>query len=418
MRGLLGAVLWKLGAESCGRILTFIIFILAARSLGPAGFGQIAFALTLANLLYLLTEMGLHQAFLKEGSRLWENILGLKITGTALTVILLPLLSVSLGYSKNMALLVFLGGLWMAGNSWMDLFQCSLITSGKASRILSLILSHRLPVLGICIFLFYTSKETLHWGGAFSLGGILAFGLGALFARGAGFALWPSFSWRVWKGALRISFPIALTSFFGSLYFRLDTLLLSRMRGDFETGLYAAPYRIFESLGFIPAAVLSVILPDLSRAAAKKDSFCEILSALLKTAGLFGFLLFAGLGAFSDFFMRILFGENYIPSAGLFRILLLANAILFMNAVLTHALVAAGAARYNARNTMLCAVFSLLANLILISRWGALGAAITTALTEILLFVLSLRSLRSLLERSIPWKSGKGFLWLLKSENE
>src|SRR3989338_4695615 len=66
---------------------------------------------------------------------------------------------------------------------------------------------------------------------------------------------------KVIKGAL----PYGLLAILGLIYFRIDTLLLSYMRGNFETGIYSAGYKFLEALVFIPSSLAIVLFPTLAK---------------------------------------------------------------------------------------------------------------------------------------------------------
>src|SRR2546428_13276869 len=58
--------------------------------------------------------------------------------------------------------------------------------------------------------------------------------------------------------------PFALTFVLTILYFKVDQPILYAIRGPEEAGWYAAAYKPFEALLFIPMTLLSVVFPVLS----------------------------------------------------------------------------------------------------------------------------------------------------------
>ena len=66
---------------------------------------------------------------------------------------------------------------------------------------------------------------------------------------------------RILKG----SFPYALLGVLGLLYFRVDTVLLSYIRGDTETGYYSLAYKFIDAVIFIPSAFGAVFFPYITR---------------------------------------------------------------------------------------------------------------------------------------------------------
>jgi len=66
---------------------------------------------------------------------------------------------------------------------------------------------------------------------------------------------------------LKESTPLALSSIFIALYFRVDSVILRAMQGERAVGLYAGIYRMFETFVLFAMTFRSVMFPVLSRAA-------------------------------------------------------------------------------------------------------------------------------------------------------
>jgi len=73
------------------------------------------------------------------------------------------------------------------------------------------------------------------------------------------------------KQLIKEAIPIAVASVFTVVYFRIDVLMLSFLRGDAEVGFYSAAYRLTDALVFLPAAFTTSTFPLMSKYF--KDSF-------------------------------------------------------------------------------------------------------------------------------------------------
>ena len=60
---------------------------------------------------------------------------------------------------------------------------------------------------------------------------------------------------RFWKRILPQALPFALTGLFTTIYFYIDSVLLSVMKGAEAVGWYNAPYRLIAVLLFIPTVI-------------------------------------------------------------------------------------------------------------------------------------------------------------------
>ena len=87
---------------------------------------------------------------------------------------------------------------------------------------------------------------------------LLAFGFGA------GLLPWA-------PGTFGTLVGIPVYAFIGNLYDRIDIVLLSRLAGNYATGVYSAAYRPLGTVQLVPYGVLYSLLPGLSRNAASGE---------------------------------------------------------------------------------------------------------------------------------------------------
>ena len=85
----------------------------------------------------------------------------------------------------------------------------------------------------------------------------LAMGLAAV--RSGGMAI--GASRRTWSVLTRLALPLGGALILNYLYFRLDILLLSWMKGEEEVGLYGLGYRVIEALIVLPGFLMLALFP-------------------------------------------------------------------------------------------------------------------------------------------------------------
>lgn len=174
--------------------------------------------------------------------------------------------------------------------------------------------------------------------------------------------------------------PIGIGVLLSALYFRLDVLLIERWSGTAAVALYNSVFRLIDALRLFPAAATAVALPALCRA-----SDARVLTRL--AAPLFGWAVVAALILWSiaPWLVPALYGEGYRDSVALFRILLLALPLMFLNYALTHQLI--GWHRHHAYAASCGAALAcnVALNVVLIPHFGAAGAAWATLWTELVL---------------------------------
>jgi len=179
--------------------------------------------------------------------------------------------------------------------------------------------------------------------------------------------------------------PFALTFVLTILYFKIDQPLVYAIRPHVEAGWYAAAYKPFEALLFIPMTLLSVVFPVLSVYFRERpQELTDAVSRFFKALLVIGWPIAVGLFVLAHPLTTMFL---YPQSEPALRILAFALAIGFVN----NAFIGALSASDRQLSFTWAAGWSLIANLalnlILIPFFGYIGASWATVLTEVVLGV-------------------------------
>jgi O-antigen/teichoic acid export membrane protein len=187
---------------------------------------------------------------------------------------------------------------------------------------------------------------------------------------------------------------------FSSVYFRIDTVMLSKMAPHNVVGWYGAAYRVFDMMNFFPYLFTVAVYPVLSRlwkedadqhrrAAQRSLEFMIVLSIPVAVGLIFG----------ARPLVAFFFGlESYGPTIVNLQILAVGLLFLFVDMVVGTTLMASDRQRQQAILALCAIPFNIGLNLFLIpyaqQRWGnaGIGSAVATVATEatIMVFWLSL----------------------------
>jgi polysaccharide transporter, PST family len=187
------------------------------------------------------------------------------------------------------------------------------------------------------------------------------------------------------RSVLRHSIPIWIAGFLSLLYFKVDTLFLQAFAGDAELGAYGAAYKFFEGAMIVPAVLLAVAFPKLSRA----HRHPEVQRRLEWQLGsvLFGLGLTAGAACFfgGDPLVKLTFGADFGRAVASLKVLAWGLPLLFLNFGLTHFLLARDMGRATSVLALAMLVLNVGLNLSLVPQRSGPGAALATVLTEVAL---------------------------------
>jgi O-antigen/teichoic acid export membrane protein len=185
----------------------------------------------------------------------------------------------------------------------------------------------------------------------------------------------------------------------------MDLVLLSLLQGDVAAGWYGAAYKLWESIGLLPASLLDAMFPEMSRLSGDLDGL-EGLRYLFRTSartGLAAGLLIASAGiAGANPLVSLIYGtdETYAPVALPFRLLICSTPAMFLYLLGGHILYSLGRQRQVTLAMLATGIASVMLNLLLIPRWSYSGTAIVALLSNWLLWALlysqARRALKSL----------------------
>lgn len=389
---------WRVALDVFSRASLFLLNILVARWLGVEDFGRFGYALSLALIFYIFTDLGIHLRLIKElgmaAGKLeetWKAYLNLKIV-LILACFALFLLSFPFLWKWEDSWLLILAFIWMSSNSLVDFLQfvCNGLKRMDIAR-LQLLAQRSLLFLGLGsgIFISPTLRGALAGLAAGSFAGTLI-GLVYLFrALGARF----HFKWDfvTWRGILSASIPLGIAGAFGAWYLRMGPVFLAWIWDDRVVGEYTAAFRFFEITYIIPAAIMSISVSHLSGSLRKNASLFQSdlrrvslvmgALALLSTA----FLYLAGPAIF-----RLLFGPAYRGSSILLHSFAWIAGLVFLNYLVTHLMVVLDHQKRHAFHEAMAFLVSLAASVFLIPAYGAKGAALALLTTELTLFIATL----------------------------
>jgi len=170
--------------------------------------------------------------------------------------------------------------------------------------------------------------------------------------------------------------------FFAAI-FHADVFLVRGLRGEAELGAYAAALRPLQPLLALPALLLLPLVPRLAQAAARERAAFRRLVGGLATAALLAGGVCALLGVLAaPFVLRVLYGDGYAESVDALRWLSVALGC----AVLAGPLAATLTADRGERALLWIYAggfgVNLIANVVLLPRFGFVAAAFTTAGTQ------------------------------------
>jgi O-antigen/teichoic acid export membrane protein len=189
--------------------------------------------------------------------------------------------------------------------------------------------------------------------------------------------------WRIepayWRVVLRWSLPLGLAGVLSAVVNRVDFLMLERMADVRQLGLYGAAYKLTNLVERLPQMIVASLYPLMARQAVEDPRALRGLyrKGLLTLAGL-ALAMAVSMTLLGAPLVRIVFGDEFGDAVRALRILVWASACLYVALPGGFALISLGRVRLNLLTLIAGAAINVALNVVLIPRFGYVGAAAAT----------------------------------------
>jgi len=212
---------------------------------------------------------------------------------------------------------------------------------------------------------------------------------------------------------IKESKPYAILGLLMAIYSRIDSVMLSQIISEKETGIYASAFRLMDAGTMVGLLISAFLLPMFVRQIKEKAPTAELSDLVIKMMWVVGVAVAIPVIIFRLPIMQLLYTEGSRYSADVLGFLMVALLALMWSSVNGVLLIAAGAIKRLNIMYFIAVLLNLGLNYLLIPRYGAVGAAFVAATTQwfVTLFQYRLLAQTSLLGLSI--KTGLQILALL-----
>jgi len=387
-----------------GIVLTYSYTIYTARYLRAEGFGILSFAIAFAGIICLLSDLGLSILTTREVSR--NNMLAGKYIGNILLIkIILAIITLGftaivinlLGYPFKTVLVVYVITCSTMLTSFTGAFNSIFQAFQKMEYIsFGTILSSVLMFTGT---LFAVSKnfDLILFSSIYLLVNLIIFGYCLYICIQKFFLPKLEFDLPFWKKLLKESIPFWMTGVFVIIYFRIDMIMLSTMKGDEVVGWYAASYKLIDCLALMPNIFMSVMFPIFSKwYIDSKDSLEMAFRKSLKFITLIAIPIGIGTTILSNEIIVFIYGNEYAPSVKALIILIWASVLGFINWTPATLLNSTNQQKVLMTFTLIGAILNIALNFMLIPSFSYIGAAIATVIAELVVGLLMLYQIQKI----------------------
>jgi O-antigen/teichoic acid export membrane protein len=388
------------------QILTLIVPLVTtpylSRVLHEAGNGQYSYALSIITIFIMLANLGFSTYGQREIAKLqdneeerskcfWEIVILRSISTIVVTSVFFAVLY-TVGFKKCNDLILILS-IKLGGS----IFDIQFLFTGNEDFKSIAIRSIILKIIGlVCIFVFVKTENDT-WIYTLCMAACTVF---------SNIVMWPSafktisfkniksFSYkRHIVPTLLIFVPTLAITIYSVLDKTMIGILVPADSSDYENGCYEQAYKI-NSVALLLVTLISPVMTSRNASDFKKgdiESLKHHIDYSQKYVWMMGSPLIAGFAALSPNLCTWFLGNGYAEVPLLLQIM----SVRFIFSGFTETfgsqiLIASGREKYVSIATVITALFDFVTNFWLIPLYGATGAAITTAVSELICFLFEL----------------------------
>lgn len=405
------------------KIISFVYFSLIARHIGAEGTGKYFFAMAFTTVLVVFVDLGLTSVLVREAAKAREKIqsyfstvLFVKIILGILSYIAAVLIINWMGYPIDTKQLVYLSAVTMLFDSLhLTLYGVLRAIGNLKYEAIGTVFSQFCTLILGSIFIYF-NLPLIFLILAFTIPSFLnvCFVTTVLYTKYK-INLTPHFDKNIFIYIGKISLPFALAAVFARIYSYVDSILLSKMVGDIEVGWYSIPYKITYAFQFVPLALMAAVYPRFSEYfLSDKQRLAFIFERSVKYLLIVVLPIAFGIGVLSSDIIVTFFSTEYLNSIIPLQILLIGLIFSYVSFPIGAFLNACN--KQNTQTVIIGVVMivNIVLNVLLIPKYGVIGASCTALIGNILLTILGYAIVPKITKISHAYLM-KSFLQLLLS---
>jgi O-antigen/teichoic acid export membrane protein len=370
-------------------LISFAVTILVIRYLGPEEFGLLSYAISFYGLFSAISVLGLESISIRElvrhpGSR--DNILGsvflLRLLGGIVTVILITLILFISGESTYTTILILIVSVSSIFQSFsvIDYYFRAEVKAKYSVYVMSMsvIITSAFKVLFIIL-----SAPLIYFAFAFLIEFIVAAVGFILVYRHNKFNI---INWKFHKGValnlLKDSWPLILSGLVISIYAKIDQVMIKNILNSTELGYYATAVKLSEAWYFIPVALTSSLFPAIVKAKqVSEELYINRMQKLYDILVWMAIAIALPVSIFSGNIINLIFGGEFHTAAPVLTIYIWAGVAVFLGVASSQYLINENYTKLSFFRNLIGMIFNVALNLLLIPKYGIIGAAVATLIS-------------------------------------
>ena len=175
------------------------------------------------------------------------------------------------------------------------------------------------------------------------------------------------------------SWPLLLAGVAITIYVKIDQIMLGQMMGDQSVGIYSSAVRISEVFYFIPVMVTASVFPSVMDAKKQSETlYYDRLQKLFNLMVWISIVVALSMTFLSSEIIKLLFGAAYATAGPVLSVHIWAATFVFLGVASSQWYIVENRQILSLQRAALGAFVNVILNLLLIPKYGVIGAAWAT----------------------------------------
>lgn len=387
---------WLAIAEIVSGFLRLALLIYVARILGVTEYGKFTFAFSFVSVIAIFSDLGIIDIITREFSRNKERekdfsaILALEVILSALTLIVMILGSFFITSDPVIQKIIWILSVFILITSFSGAFYSFLRSRQRMEYEAGVKIIQAITMVVVVFFAIYYTPSVISLSYGYLFSNVITLVLLLLFFSIFIQPLTLRFDKNIFK-LLKISWPLSLGNMTVWFYISVSSIMLGYFNLITENGWYSAASRV-AFIALLPATlIIASFYPVLSKFfLVSKEKIQKSWDYMMQSMVFLAVPVVMGGIALAPKIIGFFYTPEFTPSIFVFKFLIFAVGINFINYPYSLLLVVADQQKKNFFLIMIGIIASIILNFILIPLYDLNGAIVATVISSLLVLFLSI----------------------------
>ena len=377
-------------AQIVSSSVSLIFGVVIARFLGDTVFGKFAFALAFTEIFSIFASLGYNTLLVREVSRdktlvnkYINNIFSFRVIISLILYVLIVITINLMQYPDDTKIAVYLLGIFQILEALANVFKVTFRAFERMELEAAIIVSVNLISLPFMLFLIYLGYGLITVCLVYVTIGLMDFVFSILLCGKKIAMIRRDFDFNFFRKTIPTAISLSMLAIFALIYVKIDTVMLSIMKGDAVVGWYNAAYYMVQGFKPLQQLFMSALFPLMSFSfVSSKDVLKRIFERSFKYLFILGLPMAIGITLLADKIIFLIYGSNFQNSIIALQILAWDVLLVFLYGCISFLLVSIDRQHQMALLAGCTAIINIVLNLILIPSYSYIGSAFATIIAE------------------------------------